>query len=437
MPLILNNLLHTSSQTSSARHAEEAQNIGEHPLSALQARLKDTLEEYVTNTFNQSDPVVSIGLNNLVMLSALQAVNGVLSEKGIHLPAHGRLPAGVEQLLDTALEQLRNDRAKYPLGDAAPTEVSLHLEDIEKLQRSIDTSKTPLANVPAEHRWRLCLDPAFVDLVETHITGAQGNKLLPFMMDSEPHYLHGLLNGWATSMRSLKVPLNAKLLTTLHRAACSGQGVDKKEYIRSSFGLTMGKNMTPEGRNELLTFARELRNTLPGYVVTESREDFVKFDTQWNKTQPGNPVPAPPEPTGHLANAAHVEISFATLAQHMDGFISDHEKKMPHCKTEDERLENIVDLCQKLERLHPFPDGNARSFAILALNHLLVRNGMPLTMLSDPNILDGWSRAQVVTEVKVGQQRVAAYSSHQGGTAQAAKRKHWHDSLKNRLNNMF
>lgn len=199
----------------------------------------------------------------------------------------------------------------------------------------------------------------------------------------------------------------------------------------------MGNNMTPEGRGELLAFARELRNTLPGYVVTESREDFIKFDTQWNKTLPGNPVPAPPEPTGHLANAAHVEISFAILSKHMDGFISDYEKRMPHCKTEHERLENIVDLCQKLERLHPFPDGNARCFAILTLNHLLVRNGMPLTMLRDPNILDGWSRAQVVTEVKVGQQRVAAYCSNQVGTAQAANRKHWHDSMKNRLNNMF
>lgn len=223
MPQIFNNLLHTSAQASSARHAEETQNIGEHPLPALEARLKDTLEGYVTNTFNQGGPVASIGLNNMVMLSALQAVNGVLSKSGIHLPEYGQLPGGVEQLLDTALKELRNDHAKYPLGAAAPDEAPLHLESIEKLQRTIDTSKTPLANIPAEHRWRLCLDPAYVDLVETHITGARDNKLLPFMMDSEPNYLHGLLDGWATSMKSLKTPFNTKLLATLHRAACCVQ----------------------------------------------------------------------------------------------------------------------------------------------------------------------------------------------------------------------
>lgn len=433
---ILNKLLHTSSsQASNVQLAEQTQKIGEHPLPVLQTLLKQTLERYVTDTFNQGAPVASIGLHNMVMLSALQAVNGVLEEKGIRLPEYGQLPAGVEPLLDTALEQLRNDRAKYPLGSAAPDEAPLHLEDIEKLQRSIDTSKTPLANVPAEHRWRLCLDPAHVDKVETHIAGARDNRLLPYLMDSEPHYLHGLLNGWATSMKSLKAPLNAKLLTNMHRAACAREAVDNKSYIRSGFGLTMGKNMTPEGRAELLTFAAELRKTLAGYVATESRNDFITYEKQWDKTLPGVDVAMPPEPTGDEAHVGHVETSFATLAKHMDHFIDDYEKKMSQCKSEDARLENIVDLCQKLERLHPFSDGNARSFAILTLNHLLARNGMPLTMLSDPNILDGWSRAQVVEQVKIGQQRVAAYTLTSGSTAEALSKRH--HSLKDRLNKLF
>lgn len=436
MPQILNNLIRGhSSRVSSAQVSKEVQKIGEHSLPELQIRLKETLERYVTDTFNQGAPVASIGLNNMVMLSALQGVNGVLSEKGILLSAHGKLPDGIEQLLDSALEQLRNDRDKYPLGSAAPDSAPMHLEDIEKLQRSIDTSKTPLAKVPAEHRWRLCLDPAHVDLVETHIVGARDNKLLPYLMDSEPHYLHGLLNGWATSMKSLNAPLNAKLLTDLHRAACAREAVGKKDHVRSSFGLTMGKNMTPEGRDELLAFARELRRTLPGYVVTESRNDFIAYEKQWDKTMPGDDVATPPEPTGNEANAAHVETAFVTLAKHMDHFIDGYKKKMPQCKTEDQRLENIVDLCQKLERLHPFPDGNARSFAILTLNHLLVRNGMPLTMLSDPNILDGWSRAQVVEQVKIGQQRVAAYTLPSVSPAEGASKKH--QFFKDRLNKLF
>lgn len=113
MPPILNKLLHTSrSQVSSAQLAEQGEKIGEHSLPVLQTRLKETLERYVTDTFNQGVPVASIGLSNMVMLSALQGVNGVLNEEGIRLSAHGKLPDGVEQLLDTALEQLRNDRAK-------------------------------------------------------------------------------------------------------------------------------------------------------------------------------------------------------------------------------------------------------------------------------------------------------------------------------------
>ncbi|MFC6478797.1 hypothetical protein ACFQDN_22890 [Pseudomonas asuensis] len=99
------------------------------------------------------------------------------------------------------------------------------------------------------------------------------------------------------------------------------------------------------------------------------------------QTIPGEPVAPPAEPTGDVAN---VETSFVILAKHMDAFIVEYERNMLNCRTENERLENIVDLCQKLERLHPLPDGNAHSFAILTLNHLLVRNGMPLTMLNAP-----------------------------------------------------
>ncbi|GGM32861.1 hypothetical protein GCM10009425_49160 [Pseudomonas asuensis] len=74
---------------------------------------------------------------------------------------------------------LRKDPVRYPLGAAALSKVPLHLDDIAKLQRSIDTSKTPLANVPAEHRWRLCLNPAFVDTIEKHIDGAEITRYCP------------------------------------------------------------------------------------------------------------------------------------------------------------------------------------------------------------------------------------------------------------------
>ncbi|GGM32858.1 hypothetical protein GCM10009425_49150 [Pseudomonas asuensis] len=83
MSRTLKNPLHTSSfQASSTRHTEETQKIGEYPLSALQARVKASLEGHVTNTFNQATPGTAlVGVKNLVMLCALQAVNGVLRER--------------------------------------------------------------------------------------------------------------------------------------------------------------------------------------------------------------------------------------------------------------------------------------------------------------------------------------------------------------------
>lgn len=78
----------------------------------------------------------------------------------------------------------------------------------------------------------------------------------------------------------------------------------------------------------------------------------------------------------------------------------------------------IVTLCQKLERLHPFVDGNARTFGVHLLNHLLVQNGLDISTLDDPNILDGHGVEEIVRAVREGQARTADWRNEpamQGG----------------------
>jgi hypothetical protein len=73
----------------------------------------------------------------------------------------------------------------------------------------------------------------------------------------------------------------------------------------------------------------------------------------------------------------------------------------------DVKLRAIALCCRNLEQLHPFPDGNARTIGVLVLNKLLLEQGLPPAALEDANRLDAYSVAEVMQEIKKGQERFA------------------------------
>ena len=58
--------------------------------------------------------------------------------------------------------------------------------------------------------------------------------------------------------------------------------------------------------------------------------------------------------------------------------------------TDDNKLEVIGNLIQNLERIHPFPDANGRTFVNLLLNYLLIKNGFPPATFLEPNLFDAF-----------------------------------------------
>lgn len=66
--------------------------------------------------------------------------------------------------------------------------------------------------------------------------------------------------------------------------------------------------------------------------------------------------------------------------------------------TEDQKLEAIFRFLQDLEQIHPFYDGNIRTFMILLLQKLLVEQGLEPACFKDPNCLDCLSIAELKTK---------------------------------------
>ena len=71
----------------------------------------------------------------------------------------------------------------------------------------------------------------------------------------------------------------------------------------------------------------------------------------------------------------------------------------PLCK-----LTIIIQFIQNCEQLHPFQDANCRTFCMLLLNHLLMKNGFPPAILDNPNQFDMYAKNEILHMVLNGMQ---------------------------------
>jgi len=89
----------------------------------------------------------------------------------------------------------------------------------------------------------------------------------------------------------------------------------------------------------------------------------------------------------------------------MQDIIDRYNINIKKAKTDDEKLEVIALVPRELELLHPFPDGNSRTFSCVTLTHLLTFNGFAPALLDNPNLDNEVSLSQWIEEVKKGMQR--------------------------------
>lgn len=94
-----------------------------------------------------------------------------------------------------------------------------------------------------------------------------------------------------------------------------------------------------------------------------------------------------------------VQMQFADKVETIVGrFNAD----MLDAPTQEARLRSIALLIRELELLHPFPDGNCRTFACVLLTQLLLNYGFTPAILKNPNLDGECSLAQWIEEIQIG-----------------------------------
>ena len=101
------------------------------------------------------------------------------------------------------------------------------------------------------------------------------------------------------------------------------------------------------------------------------------------------------------------------MTKSLNFLLQTYQYALYHADTPEEKLTAIVTFVQDCDQLHPFIDVNIRSFVFILLNHLLIMNGFPPSIMHDPNHFDGFSVAELVKEVIHGMKIVLAMATHE------------------------
>ncbi|RJF92147.1 sigma 54-interacting transcriptional regulator [Noviherbaspirillum saxi] len=260
-------------------------------------------------------------------------------------------------------------------------------------------SMPALADVARSNVWRLCLDPIKVDLMHAKGLGIDDNPYIGHLFDSESSYLFKMGRGWLSAVNDLKKRLDLAMIVRLHALA----SIDGEAAVSSllpdvcgawaQFGMLPGETVTADGERELQQFIED-RGVQGGY------DSAIRFSFYTKRGIGG----------AEYKIFKRDEALPADQASLMNRWIDDYSNTLSAKEaSRQDKVRAAAGLCQQMQRLRPFPDGNCRTFCILLLNRLLLQLGEPLTMIDNPNKLDGFSLAEIVDLVREGQERVRGW----------------------------
>ncbi|HEY4036252.1 MAG TPA: hypothetical protein VGL94_20015 [Ktedonobacteraceae bacterium] len=270
-----------------------------------------------------------------------------------------------------------------------------------------------LKDFPVEQFWRLCVDKQY-----QHDNGPA------FIVDDEPSFIAGtkrlfnaMLDGLCIEETHRAKKLTGQYFEQMHDIAIADtyrkvREGNKKEKFRlgyrkydnngrtSRFGWD-GANGSKSGLKELQEKYAcrsknqggngDLRYGDKGHPVGNNCLD-PSLDTYYYRT-----TNSTPEECLAIANTI-IDKYYAEIDE------INNKEEISKSTNDDDKLTAIVGCCQDLNQAHLFYDGNIRTIAFGVLPKLLLENGFCPTILHDPNILDGYSIAEIKNAIREGQE---------------------------------
>lgn len=281
---------------------------------------------------------------------------------------------------------------------------------------------------PPTELWRLVIDGYQHSLGPYAFDNPRGKPGEAGYHAGEAGYLKAMLEGLRYVKKYPQDRVSLPLIATLHKIAT--MGVEDGEITRnhadfkkedrlliamqergkmghnatSSFKLNRPQaeqpgtdNVSLQGFIELVAWLKE---------NSEYQKYFQLVAENGTILDPSSPDILEFYQTNHIVwNCGRIQGNI--LAEIISNKLTEFNRKIDEAD-KNEKLTLIVKLIHELEIIHPFQDGNCRTFFLL-LNHLLVQNELSPTLLTNPNRFDGFSIDELINEVKNGQVEYKKY----------------------------
>lgn len=215
----------------------------------------------------------------------------------------------------------------------------------------------------------------------------------------EPGSIEHVLNALAFSIENRRTPLSTKHIKVLHthvlegvkglfERATSRVGKVRAAQAASNF-LISKQRFSREGLAEFLTSYRE--GITNAKLRSPEGVDYLAKDSKYTVEEIFNTT----EDFIYVTPSYNTEEELEAV---LDRLAQDYNREIATCKPE-HKLFVIVKYIQCFARLHPFHDGNGRTFINVLLNTLLINNNFYPAIFFNPNICELYSVEQLVNVV--------------------------------------
>ncbi|CEK09336.1 Fic family protein [Legionella hackeliae] len=283
------------------------------------------------------------------------------------------------------------------------------------------------ARVLPKEIWRF-----YMDYYRQVTKEGQQHESLLFDID-EPGYMAAMLKAHQLLNITLHEPLSPKLILQLYKAALEGVSktnlteLDRFDRFRSNdvsgFWLKLNTVDTDEAnvsREGLRQFLEEIiaNNNENHYEILSHGTDVLQ-DVLKRYKGAANPKQGLEDALDFLETTIKntpckflsPRMTHKEIAEKINHYILQYEIKLKSVAGDENKIDCIINLIQKIERLHPFIDGNCRTLVMLVLNRELIRNGFKPTMLWNPNRFDFFSTEQLREDILKGWTQAEKYQS--------------------------
>lgn len=253
--------------------------------------------------------------------------------------------------------------------------------------------------------------------------------------NSEKNYLISLLKTMEEMVKNLATPISVDFIKQLHFQSTSSLLVPpdtgSKEttyqpatqfhsgFCRNSnedtyYPLTPNANTTLAGLEELFQRKEVLKKltdgrlvlTVEGPQISEQKGNDPK--AVWKKMNPNNNHDHDHYQLRSVINPKENETIEGALNYILALYVKNYSDEIVKCETPIAKLKCIVQFIKDCEQLHPFYDGNGRTFCMLLFYYLMLQNGFPPPLLADPNRFDCYSTEELVKEIIDGMNNTLA-----------------------------